>query len=218
MAHLTLRVCAGRNGPHVKGGPDRIRDICRETETQDMKRTQSSLDNQRSMKSTTPCMRNALLIWSVVLLAAGAGSAQTTPSESPSIKPRPAPAQTGPAQAASAQVRLAWAAPTRTEAAKAPAVTANAPPGQAERLLQVQPRLSFLEGVPELSFNKPRANEMTWGGHTYSGIVVQVIKAGRRLQLLNPLAPSRYGSGWDNLERFSPTGRGPVLKLFSIDF
>jgi hypothetical protein len=59
---------------------------------------------------------------------------------------------------------------------------------------------------------------MTWGGHTYSGIVVQVIKADRRLQLLNPLAPSRYGSGCDNLERFSPTGGGSMLKLFSIDF
>jgi len=184
-------------------------------------------------------MRNTLPIWSVLLLAAAVGSAQTpaptlgldstltlnpflvaavgsaqtTPSQSPPVQAGPAPAQTGPAQA-----KPAGATPARTEAAKASAVTTNAPPGQAARLLQVQPHPSFLGGVPELAFNGPRANELTRGRHTYSGIVVQIIKADRRLQLLNPLAPSRYGSGWDNLERFSPTGRGPMLKLFSIDF
>ena len=163
-------------------------------------------------------MRITLLIWSVVVLVAGVGSAQTTPSQSPSTKSGPEPAQTGPAQTTSAQVKPAQATQARTEAAKAPAVTTNAPPGQAGGLLQVQPGPSFLGGVPELAFNEPQANEIAWGRHTYSGIVVQVIKADRRLQLLNPLAPSRYGSGWDNLERFSPTGRGPMLKLFSIDF
>jgi hypothetical protein len=185
---------------------------------QDMKYRQISRDNPRFVKNTTPQMRITLLIWSVVLLVADVGSAQTTPSESPSTKSEPSPAQTGRAQTTSAEVKLARATPIRTEAAKASAVATNAPPGQAGGLLQVQPGPSFLGGVPELAFNEPKANEMTWGGHTYSGMVVQVIKADRRLQLLNPLAPSRYGSGWDNLERFSPTGRGPMLKLFSIDF
>jgi len=199
-------------------GSGRIQYICDETETQNMKYKQSSRDNQRFVKSTTPCMRPTLLIWSVVLLVAGVGSAQTTPSQSPSTKSRPAPVQTGPAQATSAQVKPARATPTQTGAAAASAVATNAPPGQAERLLQVQPRPSFLGGVPELAFNEPKANELTWGRHAYSGIVVQVIKAHRRLQLLNPAAPSRYGSGWDNLERFPATGSGPMLKLFSISF
>jgi hypothetical protein len=163
-------------------------------------------------------MSNLLLIGSVVLLLAGVGSAQTTPSQSPSTKYGPVPARTGPAQAAPAQVKPARAAPTRTEAAKAPVVTTNTPPGQAEKQLQAQPRPSFLGAVPELSFTEPDANELTWGRHTYSGIVVQIIKADRPLQLLNPLAPSRYGSGWDNLERFPAGGGGPMLKLFSINF
>jgi hypothetical protein len=97
-------------------------------------------------------------------------------------------------------------------------VTTNAPPSQPERLLQTQPRLSFLGAVPELSFTEADANELTWGRHTYSGIVVQVIKADRPLQLLNPFAPSRYGSGWDNLERSPAGGGSPMLKLFSISF
>ena len=163
-------------------------------------------------------MKNTLLIWSVVLLVAGVARAQTTPSESPSTQSGPAPAQTGPAHTTSAEVKLARATPTRTEAAKASAVTANTPPGQAERQLHVQPRPLFLGGGLELAFSEPKANELTWGRHTYSGIVVQVIKAHRPLQLLNPAAPSRYGSGWDDLERFPATGSGPMLKLFSIDF
>jgi hypothetical protein len=131
-----------------------------------MKLRQSSRHNQRFVKSTTPCMRHALLIWSIVLLVAGVGSAQTTPSQSPSTKSGPALARTGPAQAASAQVKPARETPTHTEAAKASAVTTNAPPGQAERLLQVQPRPSFLGAVPELALNEPKANELTWGRHT----------------------------------------------------
>jgi hypothetical protein len=163
-------------------------------------------------------MRITLLIWSVVLLVAGVGSAQTIPSPAPSTKPGPAPAQTGPALASTAHVKLARATPIRKEAAKAPAVATNAAPAQAGKPAQVWPRPLFLEGVSERMFNEPKANELVWGGHSYSGIVVQVIKTERPLQLLNPAAPSRYGSGWDNLEWFAPGGGGPMLKLFSIDF
>ena len=144
---------------------------------------------------------------------AGVGSAQTTPSQSPSAQLKPAPAQTGPAQ-----VKPPRATPTRTETAKALGVTTNAAPGQAERLLHVQPLGPFLEGIPELAFDEPKANELVLGRHTYSGIVAQVIKAERPLQLLNPAAPSRYGSGWDNLLRFPASVGSPMLKLFSIDF
>ena len=59
---------------------------------------------------------------------------------------------------------------------------------------------------------------MTLGRHTYSGIVVQVIKAKTPLQLLNPVAPAQYGSAWDNLEQFRVGDSGPMLKLFSFSF
>ena len=75
-------------------------------------------------------------------------------------------------------------------------MTTNVPAGQAQRLLEAQPRPSFLEAVPELALSQANGNELTWGQHTYSGIVVQVLKAESPLQLLNPFAPSRYGSGW----------------------
>jgi len=97
-------------------------------------------------------------------------------------------------------------------------VTTNTQPKQDEQSLQVQPHRSFLEGVPELAFDQPKANEMAWGRHTISGLVVQVIKAKGRLQLLNPAAPAKYGSGWDNVEWFPASGSGPMLKLFSINF
>jgi hypothetical protein len=49
-------------------------------------------------------------------------------------------------------------------------------------------------------------------------ILVQVIKAKHLLQLLNPAAPSQYGSGWDNIEWFPASANGPRLKLFSLSF
>jgi len=55
-------------------------------------------------------------------------------------------------------------------------------------------------------------------GRTYSGIAVQLIRAPKPLQLINPLAPKSYGSGQRNLV-FDARNRRPVgLKLFSISF
>jgi hypothetical protein len=76
----------------------------------------------------------------------------------------------------------------------------------------------FPETGPELSWSEPTANELILGRHTYSGILVQVIKAKGPLQLLNPTAPSRYGSGWDNVEWFPATGSRPMLNFLSISF
>ena len=53
---------------------------------------------------------------------------------------------------------------------------------------------------------------------TYSGIVVQAIKADNPLQLLNPAAPEEYGNGEDSVTREPKTGRVNGLKLFSIEF
>jgi len=94
----------------------------------------------------------------------------------------------------------------------------NSPPSQAENQPQAQLGAAFLEGIPELALDEPKANELTSGRHTYSGIAIQVKKAKRPLQLLNPAAPPQYGSGWDNIERLPASGGSPVLKLFSISF
>jgi hypothetical protein len=53
---------------------------------------------------------------------------------------------------------------------------------------------------------------------SYSGIAVAVVKADNPLQLLNPLAPERYGSAEDNSLRDLKTGQVSGWKLFSIRF
>ena len=53
---------------------------------------------------------------------------------------------------------------------------------------------------------------------TYSGIVVQAIKADNPLQLLNPAAPEEYGNGEESVTREPKTGRVNGLKIFSIEF
>ena len=163
-----------------------------------------------------------LLLWSVVVLVAGVGSAQTTLSlslsPSPSARLRLPPARTGPTQATLAQAKPAQAIPTQAVTPRPSCVTTNAQPKQGEQSLQVQPHRSFQEDLPQLAFDQLKANELALDGHTLSGIVVQVIKAKRPFQLLNPAALPQYGSGWDNIEWFPASGSGPMLKLFSIGF
>jgi hypothetical protein len=53
---------------------------------------------------------------------------------------------------------------------------------------------------------------------TYSGIVVQTIKAENPLQLLNPAAPEEYWNGKDSVIHEPNTERVNGLKLFSIEF
>jgi hypothetical protein len=53
---------------------------------------------------------------------------------------------------------------------------------------------------------------------TYSGILVQAIKADNPLQLLNPAAPEKYGNGEDSVTRDPKDGRVNGLKFFSIEF
>jgi hypothetical protein len=48
--------------------------------------------------------------------------------------------------------------------------------------------------------------------------VVEVVRTSNLLQLINPLAPAKYGSGEDNTLRDSFTGRATGWKLFSIRF
>ena len=63
-----------------------------------------------------------------------------------------------------------------------------------------------------------RPNEITVGSVSYSGIAVQGFKLRTLTELINPLAPVRYGHGEYNLVR-DPIDRKPTgLKIFSIQF
>lgn len=53
---------------------------------------------------------------------------------------------------------------------------------------------------------------------TYSGIAVAAFKTDNPLQLVNPLAPAKYGSGMDNVLHDLKTGGPSEWKLFQIRF
>ncbi len=71
---------------------------------------------------------------------------------------------------------------------------------------------------PRPGARQAKPNEIGLGKLSFSGIAVQLLKAENPLQLLNPAAPAQYGSGMDNLDQFSFSGTGPLLKIFSIAF
>ena len=85
---------------------------------------ESSRDSKLFAQKTIPGLKRAWLIWSSVLLVACVGSAQTT----------------------LAQVRLARATPTGATATKVSPVVTNAPAGQPDKVLQVQPHRSPAKG------------------------------------------------------------------------
>jgi len=96
------------------------------------------------------------------------------------------------------------------------AVPTNAQPAHANQSLQAQAAGLGTLTLPPLELAKP--NEIVAGKLTYTGVAVQLIKARNPLQLVNPAAPARYGSGQDNVLFFPFAGTGPVLKFLSIDF
>ena len=53
---------------------------------------------------------------------------------------------------------------------------------------------------------------------TYSGIALALVKTDNWLQLINPLAPARYGTGENNVLRDPAPGKVYGWKLFSIRF
>ncbi len=63
-----------------------------------------------------------------------------------------------------------------------------------------------------------RADRLSEVSLNYSGVLAQVRTNENRLQLINPLAPARYGRGEANLIRDPVTGRASGLNLFSIKF
>lgn len=65
---------------------------------------------------------------------------------------------------------------------------------------------------------EPKPNEIIHGKATYDGIGIELYKTHRPLQLVNPLAPARYGSPDDNIVRDPINGRVTGLKFLSIRF
>ena len=75
-----------------------------------------------------------------------------------------------------------------------------------------------LEKAASLSDNMAKPREVVGGKVTYGGIAVAWFKTDNLLQLVNPFAPARYGSGDNNLLRDPSSGRVYGWKLFSIRF
>lgn len=74
-----------------------------------------------------------------------------------------------------------------------------------------------LEQLP-ITKQVEKPNEIKGKNTSYSGILVQLVKTDNPLQLVNPFAPARYGSGQDNLVRSPLTGRATGLKFLSFSF
>jgi hypothetical protein len=63
-----------------------------------------------------------------------------------------------------------------------------------------------------------KPNEVKRNGRTYSGILVELSKMDKPLELINPAAPPEYGTSEDNTARDPMSGEVSGLKLFSIQF
>ena len=75
-----------------------------------------------------------------------------------------------------------------------------------------------LANAISLSLNERNPNEVVKGNIAHSGIAVAAFKTDNLLQLFNPFAPPKYGSGEDNVLRDLETDRISGWKLFSIGF
>jgi hypothetical protein len=97
------------------------------------------------------------------------------------------------------------------------AAAAQSTPGNETMESQVRQRLATRPNQSYFSVRSERSNEIKRNGKSYSGILVQLAKTDKPLELLNPAAPPEYGSSDDNVVQDSHTGR-EGLKLFSIGF
>ena len=70
----------------------------------------------------------------------------------------------------------------------------------------------------DLAIKLDKPNEIQRGRATYSGVAVQVMKCKEPWQLINPFAPTEYGSGRQNWDHDIITGKPAGFKFFSISF
>lgn len=79
---------------------------------------------------------------------------------------------------------------------------------------------TFIAPLPEEA--PPPAPELDRGPVGFQGIVAQIFQVFRPLQLLNPFAPSYYGSGEQNVsgeeDESVPGSKSPGLVVFGIEW
>jgi hypothetical protein len=97
------------------------------------------------------------------------------------------------------------------------ALTAYAQPGSNNQAFESR-SATMLNMQSYLSSHEIKPNEILRGNVHYSGIAVEALKTGNPLQLVNPLAPAKYGSPEDNVLRDGITKRVLGWKIFSIGF
>jgi hypothetical protein len=97
------------------------------------------------------------------------------------------------------------------------AAYAQLSPGNEAMESQIRQRMAMRPDQSYFSVEAEKPNEMKRNGISYSGILVQLVKTDKPLELINPAAPPEYGSSEDNLVRDPHTDRDG-LKLFSIQF
>jgi len=101
----------------------------------------------------------------------------------------------------------------------ASAESTNSPPSAFEQSLQTEVAKLAGETLPALETS--RFDQIQVGNLTYSGILIEfanLLKYDNALELINPAAPLRYGSGEENLVLDPITFHISGLKFFSIQF
>jgi hypothetical protein len=72
---------------------------------------------------------------------------------------------------------------------------------------------NYIFGLPTVSYDTIAGERVV-----YSGVAIQLFRAPRPLQLINPWAPNEYGPSDQNLAIDPATKRAAGLKFFSINF
>jgi hypothetical protein len=83
-------------------------------------------------------------------------------------------------------------------------------------------RATALSPAPSFE-HRQRAHEArrpaTLSGRDVSGVIPRAIRGGNPLQMLNPLAPAKYGTAEENVSLDPDVpGKGNGIKFFSISF
>lgn len=77
---------------------------------------------------------------------------------------------------------------------------------------------SIITSKGQVPADDKKIEEVKVGKVTYSGIAVQLARTDNVLELFDPLAPVRYGTGEYNLVRDPISGKSSGLKFLSISF
>jgi hypothetical protein len=96
-------------------------------------------------------------------------------------------------------------------------LTANAQPPPAEGSVEAR-QASRLGTATSRTSQAAKSNEVVKGNVIYSGIVVELLKAGSPLKLVNPSAPANYPPPGRDYTRTWASGPADGFTLFGIRF